>query len=239
MKAMILAAGLGTRLKPFTDKHPKALAEVNGKTLLQRTIEYLAGHGFNEVIVNVHHFADQIIEVIKTNKGFGSKVIISDETDAVLETGGGIKKAGWFLEKDATSSVVMNVDILTDLNLSEMLAFHKKNNPLATLAVTDRNTSRYFLFNEKDQLCGWRNIKTSEEKISKISTRYYQKAFSGIQILSPELFSLITDTGKFSMVDVYLELAKVQRILGFEHSPAKLVDAGKPESLLKAEELFL
>lgn len=238
MKAMILAAGLGTRLKPFTDKHPKALAVVNAKTLLQRTIEYLGQYGFNEIIVNVHHFADQIVDVIKTNKGFGSKVIISDETEAVLETGGGIKKAGWFLEKDASPFVVMNVDILTDLNLSEMLAFHRKNNPLATLAVTVRDTSRYFLFDEKDRLCGWRNIKTGEEKMSRISTRYSQKAFSGIQILSPEIFSLMMNTGKFSMVDVYLQLAKDQRILGFEHSPAKLVDAGKPESLLKAEELF-
>lgn len=239
MKAMILAAGLGTRLKPFTEKHPKALAVVNGKTLLQRTIEYLAEFGFNEVIVNVHHFANQIIDVIEKNNGFGSTVTISDETDAVLETGGGIKKAGWFLGKGASSFVVMNVDILTDLDLGEMLAFHEKNNPLTTLAVTKRDTSRYFLFDEKDQLCGWRNVKTGEEKISRKSTKYIQKAFSGIQIISPEIFSLINQTGKFSMVDTYLELAKDYPILGFEHSPSKLVDAGKPESILKAEELFL
>lgn len=239
MKAMILAAGLGTRLKPFTDMHPKALAIVNGKTLLQRTIEYLAGYGFNEVIVNVHHFADQIIDVLEKNNGFGSTVTISDESDAVLETGGGIKKADWFLSKDSEPFVVMNVDILTDLDLGDMLAFHKENNPLTTLAVTKRETSRYFLFNEKEQLCGWRNIKTGEEKISRKAIEYHQKAFSGIQIISPEIFPLITQTGKFSMVDVYLELAKNQSILGFEHSPAKLVDAGKPESILKAEELFL
>lgn len=239
MKAMILAAGLGTRLKPFTDKHPKALAVVNGKTLLQRTIEYLEGFGFNEVIVNVHHFGDQIIEIIEKNKGFGSTVTISDETDAVLETGGGIKKAGWFLGKDASPFVVMNVDILTDLDLGEMLAFHKKNNPLTTLAVTKRDTSRYFLFDEKEQLCGWRNVKTGEEKISRKSTKYIQKAFSGIQIISPKIFPLIIQTGKFSMVDTYLALSKGHPILGFEHNPAKLVDAGKPESILKAKELFL
>ena len=236
---MILAAGLGTRLKPFTDKHPKALAMVNGKTLLQRSIEYLARFGFNEVIVNVHHFADQIIDVIEKNDGFGSKVTISDETNAVLETGGGIKKAGWFLGKDASSFVVMNVDILTDLDLGNMLGFHEKNKPLVTLAVTLRETSRYFLFDEKDQLCGWTNVKSGEETISRQSSKYIQKAFSGIQIISPEIFRLIKQTGKFSMVDVYLELAKENSILGFEHDPSNLVDAGKPESLLLAGKLFI
>lgn len=239
MKAMILAAGLGTRLKPFTDMHPKALAMVNGKTLLQRSIEYLARFGFNEVIVNVHHFADQIVDAIEKNKGFGSNVTISDETDQVLETGGGIKKAQWFLDKDASPFVVMNVDILTDLDLGNMLAFHEKNQSLATLAVTIRDTSRYFLFDEEDQLCGWRNIKTGEEKISRNSSSYIQKAFSGIQILSPKIFPLIKHTGKFSMVDVYLDLAKENSILAFEHDPTHLVDAGKPESILKAERLFL
>lgn len=239
MKAMILAAGLGTRLKPFTDKHPKALAVVNGKTLLQRAIEYLAGYEFKEVIVNVHHFADQIIKEIERNNGFGSSVTISDETDAVLETGGGIKKAGWFLSKDSEPFVVMNVDILTDLDLGDMLAFHQQKNPLTTLAVTKRETSRYFLFDEKEQLCGWKNVKTAEEKISRKVSVYHQKAFSGIQIISPEIFPLIKQTGKFSMVDVYLELAKKHAIFGFEHNPDKLVDAGKPESIVKAEELFL
>lgn len=239
MKAMILAAGLGTRLKPFTDKHPKALAVVNGKTLLQRNIEYLSRFGFKDIIVNVHHFADQIIGMIEKNNGFGSKVTISDETDAVLETGGGIKKAGWFLGKDSAPFVVMNVDILTDLDLGEMLAFHEKNNPLTTLAVTKRDTSRYFLFDGKEQLCGWRNVKTGEEKISRRSPHFIQKAFSGIQIIAPEIFRLIKQSGKFSMVDEYLELAKKYPVLGFEHSPAKLVDAGKPESILKAEKLFL
>ena len=238
MKAMILAAGLGTRLKPFTNNHPKALAVVNNKTLLQRNIEYLAGYGFNDIIVNVHHFAEQIIDVVEMNKGFGSKVTISDETDAVLETGGGIKKAEWFLGNNCSPFVVMNVDILTDLDLGKMLSCHDKNNPLATLAVSERETSRYFLFDEKNVLCGWKNIKSGEEKISKNATLHIQKAFSGIQIISPEIFPLIKQTGKFSMVDVYLDLAKDYSILGFEHSSSKFVDAGKPESILKAEELF-
>ena len=239
MKAMILAAGLGTRLKPFTNNHPKALAIVNGKTLLQRNIEYLASFGFNDIIVNVHHFADQIIDVIEKNKGFGSNVTISDETDEVLETGGGIKKAGWFLDKDSSPFVVMNVDILTDLDLGKMLAFHVKNDPLATLAVSQRETSRYFMLDEKHQLSGWRNIKTGEERISRQSSKYIQKAFSGIQIISPEIFSLMQHAGKFSMVDAYLKLAETNRIMGFEHSALKFVDAGKPESILKAEEIFL
>jgi NDP-sugar pyrophosphorylase family protein len=239
MKAMILAAGLGTRLKPFTNNHPKALAIVNDKTLLQRNIEYLARFGFKDIIVNVHHFADQIIDVIEKNNGFGSKVTISDETEEVLETGGGIKKAAWFLGKDSSPFVVMNVDILTDLDLGKMLSCHVKNNPLATLAVSERETSRYFLFDEKNILCGWRNIKTGEEKISKNASKLIQKAFSGIQIISPEIFPLMTQTGKFSMVDVYLEHAKDHSILGFEHSTTKFVDAGKPESIVKAEELFM
>jgi MurNAc alpha-1-phosphate uridylyltransferase len=239
MKAMILAAGLGTRLKPFTDKHPKALAIVNGKTILQRNIEYLASFGIKEVIVNVHHFADQIIDLIKEENGFESDIIFSDETNEVLETGGGIKKAAWFFEKNESSFVVMNVDILTDMNLKEMIFQHQKNNPIATLAVTSRKTSRYFLFDEKNYLCGWENEKTGEKKISRTSEKYFQKAFSGIHVISPKIFSLIKMKGKFSMVDVYLELAKTQMIAAFDHSNSKFIDVGKPESILKAEEMFL
>lgn len=235
---MILAAGLGTRLKPFTDKHPKALAIVNNKTILQRNIQYLASFGIKEVIVNVHHFADQIINLIKENKGFGSTIIFSDETNEVLETGGGIKKTAWFFEKEKSSFVVMNVDILTDMNLKEMIFQHQKYNPLATLAVTSRRTSRYLLFDEKNYLCGWENEKTGEKKISRKSEKYFQKAFSGIHIISPEIFSLIKMEGKFSMIDVYLELAKAHDISAFDHSDSKFIDVGKPESILKAEEMF-
>jgi NDP-sugar pyrophosphorylase family protein len=238
MKAMILAAGLGSRLKPFTDKHPKALAVVNNKTILQRNIEYLASFGINEVMINVHHFAEQIIELIKSNNGFGSNFSISDETKEVLETGGGIKKAAWFFKNEAEPFVVINVDILTDMNLQDMIAQHKKNNPLATLAVTSRYTSRYFLFDEFDHLCGWKNEKTGDQKISRESGKYTQKAFSGIHIISPEIFPLIKMKGKFSMVDVYLELAKTDVITAFDHSSSKFIDVGKPESILKAEKLF-
>jgi N-acetyl-alpha-D-muramate 1-phosphate uridylyltransferase len=239
MKAMILAAGLGTRLKPFTDKHPKALAAVNGKTILQRNIEYLASYGTKEVIVNVHHFADQIIDFLKENNGFGSNITVSDETNEVLETGGGIKKAAWFFEKDEAPFVVMNVDILTDMNLKEMIFQHVKSNPLATLAVTSRKTSRYFLFDEKNHLCGWENVKTGEKRINRKSENYFRKAFSGIHVISPKIFSLIKMEGKFSMVDVYLELAKTHVIAAFDHSDSRFIDVGKPESILRAEEIFI
>ena len=238
MKAMILAAGFGTRLKPFTDAHPKALAIVSGKTILQRNIEYLASFGIQEIIVNVHHFASQIFDLIKANNGFGSTISFSDERDEVLETGGGIKKAAWFFKEKDEPFVVMNVDVLTDMNLKKMIAQHKKEMPLATLAVSSRNTSRYFLFDELDHLIGWKNEKTGEQRMSRETNKYWQKAFSGIHIISPEIFSLMKLEGKFSMVDVYLELAKTHDITAFDHSNSKFIDVGKPQSILKAEDIF-
>lgn len=234
---MILAAGLGTRLKPFTDKHPKALAIVNGKTILQRNIEYLAQFEIKDVIVNVHHFAGQITDLIEKNKGFGSQITFSDETNEVLETGGGIKKASWFFG-DGEPFVVMNVDVLTDLDLSKMIGFHTKQNPLATLAVTSRATSRYFLFDELNHLSGWINKTTGEKKISRQANNYYEKAFSGIHIISPRIFGLIESTGRFSIVDEYLKLSKSHTITAFDHSDTKFIDVGKPESVLKAAEMF-
>ena len=238
MKAMLFAAGLGTRLKPFTDSHPKALAVVNEKTILQRNIEFLARFGIKDIIINVHHFAKEIIDFLKINKDFGSTITISDEGDHILETGGGLKKASWFFQADNSPFIVMNVDVLTDINLRAMIEQHKKSQPLATLAVTNRHTSRYFLFDEVDLLCGWKNIKTGEQKISREASGYIQKAFSGIHLISPKIFSLMYMDGKFSMVDLYLELAKTQAITAFDHSNSKFIDVGKPESILKAEKLF-
>ncbi|MDB5191479.1 MAG: Nucleotidyl transferase [Segetibacter sp.] len=236
---MILAAGLGTRLKPWTDQHPKALALVNGKSLLQRNIEYLQQFGIKEVVVNVHHFADQIVAALEKNKGWGSAIVISDETDAVLETGGGLIKAAPLLT-DSDPFVLMNVDILTDLDLDAVFEYHDTHNPLATLAVSDRQTSRYFLFDEEDTLCGWRNIKTGEEKPATQpgSKNKKQKAFSGIHIISPAIFSLITLQGKFSMVDVYLDLMQEHEIKGYDHTGTRFLDVGKPESISKAEALW-
>ncbi|MBX9853203.1 MAG: nucleotidyltransferase family protein [Cytophagaceae bacterium] len=238
MKAMIFAAGLGTRLKPFTENHPKALAVVNNKPLLQRNIEYLKSFGVDEFVINVHHFPQQIISFLKEHDNFGSNITISDETNALLETGGGLKKAAAYLTGDEPF-LVMNVDMLTNLDISKMIAFHKANKSLATLAITERTTSRYFLFNKKNELCGWKNIKTNEEKISKKENDFIPKAFSGIHIIEPEIFKLIKREGKFSMVEVYLELCARHTIMGFDHSSDILIDVGKPESITKAESLFL
>jgi len=237
-KALIFAAGLGTRLKPFTDHHPKALALVNGKTLLQRNIEYLQQFNIKNIIVNVHHFAHQIIDIINENKGWGSNVSISDETDIVLETGGGLKKASSFFS-DVNDFVVMNVDILTDLNLNDMIATHQHSGALATLAVTERTTSRYLLFDETNRLCGWKNKNTGEEKIPRPSRILIEKAFSGVHVIRTELLSQIKQEGKFSMIDVYLSLAAENNIQCYDHSNGKLLDVGKPESIIKAESLFL
>ncbi|MFN3665228.1 MAG: sugar phosphate nucleotidyltransferase [Sediminibacterium sp.] len=240
MKAMILAAGLGTRLKPWTDHHPKALAVVNGKSLLERNVLYLQQYGIYDVLVNVHHFADQIIHAIEINKGWGSNISVSDETDMVLETGGGLKKAEPYFEGE-THFVMMNVDILTKLDLGKMVAQHLHLHPLATLAISERNTSRYFLFDDKGTLKGWRNIQTGEEKPSHISGTYpnlKQMAFSGIHVIDTTLFNLMNREGKFSMVDVYLDLCATQQIHGFDHTGVALVDVGKPESIVKAEQIF-
>ncbi len=235
MQAMILAAGLGTRLKPFTNNHPKALATVNGKTLLQRNVEYLQKYNINNVVINVHHFASQIKDVVKQNNGWGSQIIISNETYEVLETGGGLKFAAPLLFNANNSPfVLLNVDILTNLNISAMLAQHKAMQPLATLAVTNRVTSRYLLFNNTDALCGWQNESTGEQK----GLPGQKKAFSGIHIISPTIFNKITEEGKFSLIDVYLRLAPTNHIQAYNHNNDVLVDVGKPESIIKAESLF-
>ena len=237
MKAMILAAGLGTRLKPLTDTLPKALVTINGKSLLQRNIEYLSSFSITDVIVNVHHFPDQITNAIKKNKGFGSNITISDEKDEVLETGGGLMKARSFFD-DGKPFVLMNVDILTDMDLGKMIRRFTSSKALATLAVTNRKTTRYFLFDELETLCGWKNIKTRDQKISKEAPKFFKKAFSGIHIISPGIFPLIKRKGKFSMVDVYLDICKAQCITAFDHSTSKFIDVGKPESISIAEEIF-
>jgi MurNAc alpha-1-phosphate uridylyltransferase len=238
IKAMILAAGLGSRLKPWTDFHPKALALVHGKSLLQRNVEYLQRYGIKDVAVNVHHFAVQIVDAITKNNGWGSNITISDETENVLETGGGFINAAAYL-KETNSIVLMNVDILTELNLEAMIGYHQKEKPLATLATTNRKTSRYFLFDDANNLCGWRNVDTGEEKAAQaLKGNETQKAFSGIHIIDPQIFSLVKQQGKFSMVDVYLNLMKEHTIKSFDHSEAKMIDVGKPESIAKAESMF-
>ncbi len=234
---MIFAAGLGTRFKPWTDSNPKALALINGKSLLQRNIEYLQQFHITEVVVNVHHFADQVIESVKKNKGWGSNVIISDEREELLETGGGLFKARGLLENDGPF-ITLNVDILTDLDLYKLLEFHHDHQPLISFGVTDRATSRYFLFDATDRLCGWRNTKTGEEKISFNKPGLVQKAYSCVAVFEPEIFSLIKQKGKFSLTETYLDMAKDNLIMGYDHSGDKLVDVGRLESVAVAEKMF-
>ncbi len=243
---MILAAGLGTRLKPFTDHHPKALAIVNGKSLLQRNIEYLQSFGINDVVVNVHHFADQIVDAIEKNRGWGSSVSISDESDEVLETGGGLLRAKGYFEHEA-KWLVMNADILTDLDLDKMLEADKifeekaEGELVATLAVTNRTTSRNLIFNTSGTLCGWKHNATNEEKWAnplKDPSMAIPKAFSGIQIVHANFFEALNMQGKFSLIDAYLQIAQHYAIHFYDHSDGNLLDVGKPESLEKAAGIF-
>lgn len=233
---MILAAGLGTRLKPWTDTHPKALAVVRGKTLLERQIRYLQKYGIFEVVVNVHHFAGQIIQEVEENDGWGSTVFISNEVDEAMETGGGLKYASHLLQ-DSNPVVLMNVDILTDLDLSEMIRFHQAKKGVATLAVSDRTTSRYFLFDNDNRLCGWTNAKTGVKRIAREVSPLARKAFSGIHIIDRKLFSLLPAEAKFSMVDVYLVIADSHPVYGFDHSGGVFLDVGKPEALELAQQM--
>ncbi len=235
---MILAAGLGTRLKPFTLHHPKALAMVNGKSLLQRNIEYLQAHQIFDVIINVHHFAKQIVDAVATNNGWGSNISISDESGEVLETGGGLLKAKDFFEADS-NFLLHNVDMLTNINITEMAQKHIEQNALATLAISDRNSSRAFLFNKESLLGGWQNTITNEQIIKNTSNQLTPFAFSGMHIINSNIFKHITQTGKFGMVEVYLDLCTNHNIYGYNHSGCKLQDVGKPESILEAEKLFL
>jgi NDP-sugar pyrophosphorylase family protein len=233
---MIFAAGLGTRLKPFTDNHPKALAPVNGKSLLEHNILYLQKFGIDDVVVNVHHFADQIESLLKEKNGFGSRVHISDERDEVLETGGGLVKAAHYFENE--NFVVMNVDMLTSFDLHNMIRAHEYSNALATLAVMKRDSSRQLLFDKEMQLCGWRNLNNDAIKIARTIEDANEFAFSGVQIIHTEFFRHITQRGKFSIIDAYLDIAQSQSVKGFDHTGDIILDVGKPESLLLAEQLF-
>ncbi|MFT3903930.1 MAG: sugar phosphate nucleotidyltransferase [Niabella sp.] len=235
--ALIFCAGLGTRFKPWTDKHPKALAVINGKSLLQRNVEYLQRFGITNVIVNVHHFAGQIIDAVRQNNGWGSHITISDETDAVLETGGGLLFAQKYFPKNQRF-ITCNADILTDWNINEMLALHEANHPLISLAVSNRKTSRNLLFDENVHLSGWRNNNTGEERISRAVENPIPKAYNGIAVFEYDVFNHFHLSGKFSLIDLYLDLAKNHAILGQEQQGYKWIDVGKPESVVPAEEMF-
>lgn len=237
MKAMIFAAGLGTRFKPWTDRHPKALALVNGKSLLQRNVAYLQQYGITDVVVNVHHFAEQIEAAVNVNKGWGSRIVISDERLEVLETGGGLLKAAPLL-KDDGPFLTLNVDILTTLDIGALLDFHRKHRPLASFGISTRLSSRNFLMDAGNRLCGWVNNSTGEKKIVIPGEPLFPKAYSCVAVFEQDIFSCIRQRGKFSLTETYLDLAADHPILGFEHSGDQLVDVGRPESLAIAEKLF-
>jgi N-acetyl-alpha-D-muramate 1-phosphate uridylyltransferase len=236
-KALLFAAGLGTRLKPFTDHHPKALALVNGKPLLQRNIEYLKRFGINDFVINVHHFADQIISFVEKQQFFRSNIHFSHEVLEPLETGGGLVYAKDFL-KGSYPFVVMNADILTTLDISKFYQAHVEHHALATLAITHRESSRGFLYNENSRLTGWRNMQTGETKLSIKNDHPKSGSFSGVHIIDPKIFDLVNRTGKFSIIDLYLELAAAHPIYIYDHSGDVVVDVGKPESIEKAEQIF-
>ena len=246
MKALVLAAGLGTRLKPWTLNHPKALAPVNGKPLLQRTIEYLQEAGINEVIVNVHHFADQVIAALEKNSGWGSQYQISDESHLLMDTGGAVMKAArrGYLAGEAQFMIV-NADILTDMPLKALIAQNSAGGQLATLAVSDRESSRRLLFDGGSGLLGgWENTGTGVRKITKEMVQFQPKAFSGIHCMREEVIELLSGIkcfdGKepFSIIDAYLELSKTYPIGYLDHSGYKFIDTGTPERLAAAAAIF-
>jgi NDP-sugar pyrophosphorylase family protein len=239
MRAMIFAAGLGTRLYPYTADRPKALVEVAGKTLLERAIEKVSKSGYEEIVINIHHFGQQIIDFLQSKNNFGLSIRISDEREELLDTGGGIKKAAEFLTSEKNPFLVYNVDVLTSLDLSDFLDYHIKKGGLATLSVRKRETSRYFLFDANMLLSGWRNVSSGDEKIVHQLAGLENFAFSGIHIIQPEIFDLISETGKFSMVDLYLRLAQEHNIFGFHDTSDIWMDLGKPEQLKEAEKLLL
>lgn len=241
MQAMIFSAGLGTRFKPWTDKHPKALAVVNKKSLLQRNIEYLQQNGIRDVIVNVHHFADQVDMAIVEQDGWGSNVLVSDERDELLETGGGLLKAK-ALFNPGEQFITCNADFLTNLDINKLIQYHNQHKALISFGVTSRKSSRNLLFNKDYRLVGWKNNSTGEERIAIPGDEVaHERAYSCVVIFEYDIFRLMEEagfTGKFSLIDVYLRLAPGHLIMGYDHTGDKLVDVGKPESVAVAEGLF-
>lgn len=236
MKALIFAAGKGTRLKPFTNHHPKALAMVNEVPLLERNIRFLQSFGINDFVINIHHFGDQIVNFLKKRDNFGAKVEISDERNELLETGGGLVFARKFLDFQE-DFLIMNADILTDMNVAKFVKYHQEKKDFATLAVSDRNSSRKLLFNPEMILRGWLNVQTGEQRLAEFNKGFKALAFSGIHCINPEIFNKIKRTGKFSIMEEYLDLMHSEQIHGYEHQGI-LIDVGRPESVLEAEKIF-
>jgi NDP-sugar pyrophosphorylase family protein len=246
MKAMILAAGLGTRLRPLTDHRPKALVEVKGRTLLEIALSRLRKFGVSDVIINVHHFADMIQYYLQANDNFGMRIEVSRE-DELLDTGGGLKKAAGFFGSgsvgDSSRSeepfIVHNVDVLSTIDLGRMLQFHLENQALATLAVQRRKSSRYLLFNDQLQLTGRRPESDREPKLDRPGRQLQALAFCGIHVVSPRLLGVMFEDGAFSIITTYLRLAaEGERILAFEADESYWRDLGSPNNLAEAAQDF-
>ena len=233
---MIFAAGYGTRLQPLTNTLPKALAPLNGEPLLKHIILKLQKEKINEFIINVHHFSQKVIEYLKYNNNFGSKIYISDETDKLLDTGGGLLKASKFFSENE-DFIVHNVDIFSDINTEKLMQSHQKNGSLATLAVRkNENSSRLLAFDNENTLCYWENTKTGEKKTVKNSNSEMRKfAFTGIHAISQSIFKKIEFSGCFSIIDLYLNLAKTYKISCTEFEPKYFFDVGEISMLKKAE----
>lgn len=234
MRAMILAAGLGTRLLPLTADKPKALIEVNGKTLLEICINNLIGFGFTQIVVNVHHHAQQIIDFMKNNS-FNAQIDISDETERLLDTGGALVHARKFLDQ-GDPFLVHNVDIISNIDLHYLYQYHLNSGALASLAVSKREASRVFLFDEQMALSGWRNMVTGKVILTNPSKVLTAFAFSGIHVISPEIFKHLPPKGEFSIVDAYLKISKEFLIQGVDLSHSDVIDVGKPDSLKLASQ---
>jgi MurNAc alpha-1-phosphate uridylyltransferase len=226
-RAMILAAGLGTRLLPLTENKPKALVEYHGKTLLEIVLRRLIHHGYRDVVINVHHHPEKIISFVESKKNFNINILFSDESGSLLDTGGGIKKASPLFEGEPV--LIHNVDVYTDLNLDDIYNFHNDYEHLATFAVKERATTRPFLMNEKGLLCGWENLLTGEKKIVRDESNLLQIAYSGVAMLSPDFISLLPEAGRYSLTPETLAIAENHDIYLFPHSGA-WKDMGKPEA---------
>jgi len=237
MKAMIFAAGLGTRLRPLTNNKPKALVEVNGTPMLGLLISKLKQSGFDTIVINVHHFAPLIKEYLHANNCFGIEIHISDESNLLLDTGGGLMFARKFFD-DGESFLLHNVDIYSDINLNEIINFHRTSGNLVTLAVKQRPSSNYLIFDDRGLLCGWKSIKTGEEKISRKITVRNELAFSGIHVIDPKLFKLIGKQGAFGIIGEYLRLAATEALGAFVHNDNQIIDLGKPEAIAEAEAIL-
>ena len=238
MKAMILAAGLGTRLRPLTDNRPKALVEVGGRTLLEITLSRLREFGVREAIINVHHFADMVVDYLKANDNFGMRIEVSRE-EVLLDTGGGLKKAAHFFLEPKTSDepfILHNVDVISTIDLARMAQFHAERRALATLAVQDRETSRYLLFDEQLQLCGRRAGRDQAPEMVRPAQPIQALAFSGIHVISLRLFTMMTEEGVFSIITSYLRLAaQAEGILAFRADEYNWRDLGRAENVAQAE----